>query len=64
MHVSTTPFPTHHHTTESADVRSFARGDVMWDRPIFKAPPLELDPRFVDSEHFARELRRMDAASR
>lgn len=46
-----------------ADVRFFTRENVTWDRPVFKAPPLELDPRFVDSEHFARELQRIDLAA-
>lgn len=64
MHVSTAPFPTTSTPEPAADVRAFTRADVMWDRPIFKAPPLELDPRFVDCEHFARELRRISAVNR
>lgn len=25
-------------------VRTNARGDILWNRPVFKAPPLVLDP--------------------
>lgn len=40
-----------------AQVRTVAREDVQWNRPVFKAPPLELFLRGLDVKAFARELR-------
>ncbi len=39
-----------------AMVRAAAREDAMWDRPIFKAPPLQLHPQAFDAKIFAQEL--------
>jgi hypothetical protein len=38
-------------------VRTVAREDVQWNRPIFKAPPLELFLQEFDATIFAEELR-------
>lgn len=40
-----------------ATVRAVAREDVQWNRPIFKAPPLEYFLRGFDAKLFAQELR-------
>ena len=46
-------------------VRSVAREDVQWNRPIFKAPPLDvLVPKVFDATIFADDLRRDDRSSR
>ena len=45
-------------------VRSVTREDVLWNRPIFKAPPLELNPDTFDVETFAQEVRRIGLSTR
>jgi hypothetical protein len=35
-----------------------SRSDVTWNRPIFKAPPLEIVPPKFDAKAVAEELRR------
>ncbi len=40
-------------------VRVVARSDVMWDRPLFKAPPLVIKPPKVDATVLAEDLRRL-----
>jgi hypothetical protein len=45
-------------------VRSAAREDVLWNRPIFKAPPLELHPQAFDATAFAAEFRQIGPGSR
>ena len=45
-----------------ATVRVVAREDVQWNRPIFKAPPLELFLRGFDARALAQELRSINAA--
>lgn len=47
-----------------AQVRTVAREDVQWNRPIFKAPPLEFFLRGIDAKMFARELRSVGLAQR
>lgn len=39
-------------------IRVVSRSDVMWNRPVFKAPPLEVTPPKLDLESVALELRR------
>ena len=41
----------------SAHVRTVVREDVMWNRPIFKAPPLEGVMQAIDAHRVAQELR-------
>lgn len=59
MH-SPIPFP---NPTPASDppamVRHVGREDVLWNRPVFKAPPLRLNPKFFDSTLFAEEFRRI-----
>jgi hypothetical protein len=40
-------------TEPPALVRVVSREDVMWNRPVFKAPPLVVRPPSVDSRTFA-----------
>jgi hypothetical protein len=47
-----------------ADVRMVTRADIMWDRPVFKAPPLTLNPKAIDAARFAADLRRIGLVSR
>lgn len=45
-------------------VRTVAREDVLWNRPIFKAPPLELHPQAFDASLFAEDLLRVGLSVR
>lgn len=45
----------------SAIVRTLTRQDMMWDRPIFKAPPLVIEPPVADLKELAIAVRRPDA---
>jgi hypothetical protein len=47
-----------------ADVRMVVPADVMWNRPIFKAPPLKVIPPAVDPKIFAEDLRRIGLVTR
>lgn len=47
-----------------AMVRIATREDVLWNRPVFKAPPLQLHPQAFDFTRFAQELPRNDLAQR
>jgi hypothetical protein len=58
MHFPVTDFRSQRTPEPPAMVSVVARSDVMWNRPIFKAPPLVLDPRKFDASRFANELRR------
>lgn len=60
------PFPTPFHesqpaTTPVAIVRLLAREDMLWDRPIFKAPPLHVNPPIADLSELARAVRKPEA---
>lgn len=41
-----------------AMVSHVSRSDVMWNRPVFKAPPLEITPPPLDMRSVTEELRR------
>jgi len=45
----------------SAIVRTFNRQDMLWDRPVFKAPPLTVQPPIADLKELALATRRTDA---
>ena len=45
-------------------VRTATREDVQWNRPVFKAPPLELHPQAFDATIFAADLRRIGLGQR
>ena len=40
-------------------VRVVGRENALWQRPIFKAPPLERHLKPLDAKAVARELRRI-----
>lgn len=47
------PFSTHHTPSEPpAVVRVVTREDVLWNRPVFKAPPLNVRPPEIDASLF------------
>ena len=45
-------------TEPPALVRVVSREDVMWNRPIFRAPPLKVQPPVFDATIFASDLNR------
>lgn len=45
-------------------VQIVAREDVQWNRPMFKAPPLEVYPKLFDSSTLAEDLRRIGLGER
>lgn len=45
-------------------VRTVTREDVLWDRPIFKAPPLQFLPQAFDASVFAQDLPRIGLSQR
>jgi hypothetical protein len=51
------PYLRHSAATEPpALVRVITREDVMWNRPVFKAPPLAVQPPVFDAQRFASEV--------
>lgn len=60
------PVPNHHlkpAVEPPAMLRTAAR-DVLWNRPVFKAPPLQLHPQAFDIRLFAEDLRRIGLIQR
>ncbi len=57
------PPPMDHQTPANAPaiVRVLAREDVVWNRPVFKAPPLEIVPPIGDISELVLAIRRPDA---
>ena len=45
-------------------VRYVGREDVLWNRPVFKAPPLEISRTKRDVQALAEDLRRIGAGQR
>lgn len=45
-------------------VRHVGREDVLWNRPVFRAPPLELSLKHVDVRKFAEDLKRIGQGER
>ena len=72
--VTASPTPTMHlpvpniHPKAAAEppamVRAATRADVLWDRPIFKAPPLDTRPSTLNPAALAEELRRIGLGAR
>jgi hypothetical protein len=61
------PFsPTRPDTTPErpAMVSHVGREDVLWNRPVFRAPPLEQSMKKIDVRAFAEELRRIGRGER
>lgn len=59
------PFPTPFNDSQPAEpvaiVRLVAREDMLWDRPIFKAPPLRVNPPVADLAELVRAVRKPEA---
>ena len=57
------PVPMDHQTPANtpAIVRVMAREDVVRNRPVFKAPPLEVVPPIADISELVQAIRRPDA---
>jgi len=51
-------------TEPPALVRVISREDVLWNRPVFRAPPLRVQPPTLDVAIFAADLRRSDLVER
>ena len=64
MHLPVPHIPPHLDSENSSLVRSIVREDVLWNRPVFKAPPLEPLLRGFDASSFAEELRRFGLGNR
>lgn len=43
-------------TEPPALVRVVSREDVLWNRPVFRAPPLHVQPPVLDATIFASDL--------
>jgi len=60
------PFPTPIHESQPATapvaiVRVLEREDMLWDRPVFKAPPLQVVPPVADLAELVRAVRKPEA---
>jgi hypothetical protein len=64
MHFLVTDFRPQRTPEPPAMVSVMARSDVTWNRPVFKAPPLVLDPRKFNASKIADELRRSGRTDR
>lgn len=58
MHSSSPNFFFQSTSATPAVPASISRSDVTWDRPVFKAPPLDVAPPMFDARVVAEELRR------
>ena len=58
MHLPNCDFRPEHTAAPPAIVSEVSRGDVTWNRPVFKAPPLEIALPRVDPKQMVEELRR------
>ena len=47
-----------------AIVRSVATQHLTWNRPVFKAPPLQVEPPTADVASFIAELSKLGRAER
>ncbi len=59
------PVPMNHQPPAEAPaiVRVIAREDVVWNRPVFKAPPLNVVPPLADISQLVQAIRKPDALS-
>lgn len=60
------PFPVPYHHTQpieapSAIVRVLNRDDIQWNRPLFRAPPINVVPPVDDIAELVRSMRKPDA---
>ncbi len=47
-----------------AQITLVTPSDVQWSRPIFKAPPITLNPKAIDAALLAADLRRIGLVTR
>jgi hypothetical protein len=65
MHLPVPNLPQSGDATPSAIVRVLTREDAVWDRPIFRAPPLDrLGLPALDPKRLAQELQRIGLVRR
>jgi hypothetical protein len=64
MHFPVPDFPPKPVAEPPALVRTVTREDVQWNRPVFKAPPLEHFLQALDTSIFAEEFRRVGLGPR
>lgn len=64
MHLPIPPIPQQTASETSALVRSIVREDVLWNRPVFKAPPLEPLLRGFNASACAEDLPRTSLGNR
>ncbi len=57
------PVPMDHQAPANtqAIVRSVTREELHWNRPVFKAPPLNVVPPFADISELVAAIRKPDA---
>lgn len=58
MHLPNSDYRPERNPEPPALVSVVSRADVMWNRPVFKAPPLDITPPTLDAKSVAEELRR------
>jgi hypothetical protein len=59
------PYPAPQPASETpAIVRVYSRADVLWNRPVFKAPPLKVEIPVADISELAFGIRKPDAIAR
>jgi hypothetical protein len=58
MHLPNSDYRPERNPEPPALVSVVSRSDVMWNRPVFKAPPLEATLPTFDPRSVAEELRR------
>jgi hypothetical protein len=59
------PYPAPQPAPETpAIVRVYSRADVLWNRPVFKAPPLNVEIPVSDISELAFGIRKPDAIAR
>lgn len=59
MHLPNTDFHPDRTPEPPAMVRVVSRSDVTWNRPVFKAPPLNVAPPKFDPKTVTEEVRRL-----
>ena len=58
MYLPPSDLPPERAPSPPALVSMAVRSDVLWNRPVFKAPPLVVAPPKLDPKAVAEELRR------
>ncbi len=58
MHLPVPDLPPHA-PSPPAIVRVLAQYDVLWNRPVFKAPPLDVQLPAIDTMRLAQDMQRI-----